>query len=748
MKSPTGAFPLLPDGRSLEQADFAQTLRGVLGQSTPGAPSADSAVWKSLATELGVVGFFVPEDHGGTEVTLGDLAVLHEELGYHLRGAALTSHHLAASALSEAESRHDDLLRDLALGSIRGAALVPAPGDGAASLVVGETAESLVVSGEIAVFADAAGADVLIVAADHAGRASFYAVEATAATVTELDTLDLTRGAAHVLFDRAPAIPLEHSDFAVTVRRLRSLQSFLTAVEQSGGALRCLELAVDHAKTRYQFDRAIGSFQAIKHMCADSLARLERVRALTATIVEEGLGAADLLASASHLANEAYIRASQELIQILGGVGFTWEHEAHLHLRRAMSVTRLIGELPVTAARAGRQHDRGEYETRVRIWFEENARTTKSLAPIDRRMSDERIVRARAFHRLLADSGLAGVTWPSEHGGQGLGPAEAYFFTRASEGFDAYSDVATISHGIVGPLLIDFGTAAQQHQHLPPLLRLDDLWCQLFSEPGSGSDLAGVQTRATESGETYVINGQKVWTTNAHEAQFGLLLARTDTTVAKHRGLTMFILDMTAPGVDVRRIKQITGDHEFCEVFLDNVEIGRDQVLGEVGDGWKAALATLRYERLALGSGAYKEMADGNADKLTALAASRGVSDDTTVRAAIDDIRIQETALGAFGERIAREVAAGRDPGAAVSISKLLTATLAKSAAELGMRLAGTGAVAWNPHTGGTDELAYDYLYAPSATIAGGTDQIQRNIIGEQLLGLPREPRPEPPTTR
>lgn len=732
---------LLPDGRSPQQDDFAKTLRDLLSQYAAAGDPGERGVWKQLTADIGVAGFCLPDEAGGVEAGLGDLLVLHEELGYALAGADLVAHHVAVSVLRSGWQNDD--LATLADGTVRATIHLPANEN---TPLVRATVEGgdWRLEGGIEDFVSAPGADVVVVLAhDTEGQAAWYSVTpALGTSVRELRSLDLTRRVGRVEFDGATASRITMADPALCLDEARRMRAYLAAGEALGGARRCLELAVEHATQRRQFGRPIGSFQAVKHLLADGLVRLEQALATLAAVARDGLDARLPLPAAQRLSLDAHVQAAQELIQTLGGLGFTWEHEAHLHLRRAAATRNLCPALPVDrAAQPSPTWGTDKFSRKVRAWFEANGRNTSQLRPAERRMDHHRIGLARQHQAELAGAGLAGLTWPTAFGGQGLGPRQVYDFTRAAQGYDTYTDVTTISLGIAAPLLLDFGTSEQQKAYLPGLLRLDALWCQLFSEPESGSDLAGVQTRARRDGDHFVIDGQKVWTTNADAAQYGLLLARTDPQAPKHQGLTMFVLDMAAPGVEVRPIKQITGEHEFCEVFLDDVRIPTDRVLGEVGGGWQAALATLTYERITLGSGTYKEMADGCYDTLRLAAARAGKEDDPVVLATLDDIRVHEVALDELTGRIALEVAEGRDPGAAASICKLLTASLTKRAADLRLRLGGPAAVAWSPEEPDADDVAFCYLYAPSTTIAGGTDHIQRTIIGEQLLGLPREPR-------
>jgi alkylation response protein AidB-like acyl-CoA dehydrogenase len=289
-----------------------------------------------------------------------------------------------------------------------------------------------------------------------------------------------------------------------------------------------------------------------------------------------------------------------------------------------------------------------------------------------------------------------------------------------------------------GPVLLTRGTEDQRRNLIPPMLRADDVWCQLFSEPGAGSDLASLATSATPDGAGWRVSGQKVWTTYAHCSDRALLLARTDPDVPKHRGITMFVLDMAAAGITTRPLRQATGDAEFNEVFLDDVAVGADDVVGSVGEGWRAATLMLSNERVALGENPIASPV--TLDALVALARRTGRADDPLVRRQVAELYVAQREVDLFARRIAGEVSLGQDPGSLASVGKLAAGRLARRIAALAMELAGPDAVAWD--TGDPDGglWAYGELYAPSLSIAGGTDHVQRTILGERVLGLPREP--------
>ena len=382
--------------------------------------------------------------------------------------------------------------------------------------------------------------------------------------------------------------------------------------------------------------------------------------------------------------------------------------------------------------------DLAGFRRRCADWFASSGRAPHSVPNRSREPGDY-VATARANQRALHDAGLAGITWPVEYGGLGLGPEFRRVFDEEAAGFETFSDVFTIGLGMCGPVLLGLGTEEQRRRYLPPMLRADEVWCQLFSEPGAGSDLASLATAATADGDGWVANGQKVWTTYAHHSDLGLLLARTDPELPKHRGITMFVADMAAPGVTTRPLRQATGDAEFNEVFLDDVRLGPGDVVGTVGGGWRAATLMLANERVALSDNPIGSPV--TLEAVVELARRHGRADDPVVRRAVGEAYVAQRQVDLFAQRIAAELRVGNDPGSLASVGKLAAGHAAKQLAALALEIAGPDAVAWDAGDPDGGLWAYGELYAPSLSIAGGTEQIQRTILGERVLGLPREPQ-------
>ncbi len=376
--------------------------------------------------------------------------------------------------------------------------------------------------------------------------------------------------------------------------------------------------------------------------------------------------------------------------------------------------------------------EQAEYREKVRGWLEDH----KAQAPPRSGSSEDSsyIDSRRAWQRELAEAGLAGVTWPQEYGGQGLGPIEQVITNQEIGRAEVPGILDVIGIGMLGPCLIAHGTDEQKSRHLGPMLHGDEVWCQLFSEPAAGSDLAAIQTRARQGDDgTWTLNGQKVWTTNAQFASFGLLLARTDPDVPKHKGLTMFIVPIDAEGVTVRGLRQISGEAEFNEVFFDDVTLDEDAVVGGVGNGWGTALTVLMFERVTIGFGSENF---GSPTRLAAtVAGDDAARHDSEVRQRLGGIIRELLAVRFNGYRALTMLQRGQIPGPEAGLAKVTMVNAAISATDLGADVVGPEAL--DP---GSD-WSYLISFLPGLKSAGGTEQILRNTIGERVLGLPPEPR-------
>ena len=371
-----------------------------------------------------------------------------------------------------------------------------------------------------------------------------------------------------------------------------------------------------------------------------------------------------------------------------------------------------------------------EYRKHVRAWLDEHAHEAPKIEELG--FHTEQVDAMRAWQRTLADAGFVGITWPQEYGGEGLSTLEAVVFNSELKRAGVPGMLDHIGVGNIGPTIIAHGTPTQQERHLLPLLRADEMWCQLFSEPVAGSDLAGIHTRARrEEDGSWRINGQKVWTTGAQWASFGLLLARTDPDVPKHRGLTMFIVPMDAEGVTVRPLRQVSGEAHFNEVFLDDVRLDPEATVGDAGDGWTVAMTTLMFERLAV-LGAYEQLGWG-ADRFADVLAGTPAAEDPAFRQRLAHVGAEMLSLKFTAYRTLTALQRGMIPGPEAGLSKITTIDASSRGGELVIEALGPDAL-----EGFWGGFIAEIMGLRSG---GGTDEIVRTMIGERVLGLPPEPR-------
>lgn len=377
--------------------------------------------------------------------------------------------------------------------------------------------------------------------------------------------------------------------------------------------------------------------------------------------------------------------------------------------------------------------EQAAYRAEVRAWLEQNA----SQAPSTRGRGDEEgaVEAHRAWQRKLAEAGYVGVTWPAEHGGQGKGPLHQVVINQeiAQAGVPGILDA--IGVGMLGPTLIAHGSDEQKQRYLAPMLHADEVWCQLFSEPAAGSDLAGIQSRAKQQDDgSWRLSGQKVWTTNAQFAAYGLLLARTDPDAHKHKGLTMFVVPMDAEGVTIRPLRQISGEPEFNEVFFDDVRLEAGSEVGPVNGGWGVALTTLMFERLTIGAGS-EGMGYRSERFAKAIASDPVAAKDPEVRARFGELAAELLALRFTGYRLLTAISRGQIPGPEAGMGKITAVSAAIDAGDLIADVLGPDAL--HPDS----EWSYLISFLPGLKSAGGTEEILRNTVGERVLGLPPEPR-------
>ena len=370
-------------------------------------------------------------------------------------------------------------------------------------------------------------------------------------------------------------------------------------------------------------------------------------------------------------------------------------------------------------------------------WLNENVPTDDAfwaLSPLEQ---------AKLWQKRKYDDGWACLGWAPEFGGRGASPIEEVIWRQEETRYELPTNFFLIGQGMIGPTLMAWATADDKARYLPPLASGEEVWCQLFSEPAGGSDLAALRTRAEPDGDDWIINGQKIWTSGAHYADYGVIVVRTDPTLPKHKGLSYFYIDMRAPGVEIKPIKQLTGDADFNEVYFTDVRVSDRQRLGEVGQGWQVALTTLMNERAAIGGGI------GKMDVDLAVAIAQDVEldgqpaiDNAAVRTRIADWYVQEAGLKYTGYRSLTALSRGALPGPENSIGKLVGAPKMQAMASFLMDLLGaSGAISDETLAVKAGIIQRSYMGAPGMRIAGGTDEIMANIIAERVLGLPQEPR-------
>ncbi len=555
------------------------------------------------------------------------------------------------------------------------------------------------------------------------------------AVVTALASLDPTRRVGQIEVAAVP-VPVDRQVGSLTTERVRQVAVTLMAAEHAGGARWCLDTATDYAKVRVQFGRPIGQFQAIKHRLADMAIRIEQMTAVAwdaalALGTGDGEAAALAAATAGALALDGYADSAKECIQVLGGIGFTWEHDAHLHLKRAMADRQLMGEPDAFRRAVAHEAGRGARRALVAELPDEAEAMRAELAPV---VASVAVLEEPQRRRAIVDAGLVMPHWPSPWG-RDAGAVEQLVIEEEL----AAAGVVRPHIGIGAwalPPIISRGTPEQRERWVDATLMGDLHWCQLFSEPGAGSDLASLTTRAEPTEGGWLLNGQKVWTSMAKQADWGICLARTDPAAPKHLGITYFIVDMNTPGLDIRPLRELTGAAMFNEVFFDDVFVPDDSVIGDVNGGWGLARLTLANERVSMSSGATFGI---GVESLLRLAQRR--SDDMTpsLEVTLGGLLAEAQSLRLMTHRSTLSALAGTDPGPQASLRKLLGAEHEQRVQELGLAMLGPEGATLD---GSAGRWGQGMLATRCLTVAGGTSEVQRNVIAERLLGLPRDPEP------
>jgi hypothetical protein len=720
-----GKYVFMPIAISEEHRALAQSVADFLThhQSRAAARSlleaetdARPAFWAELGG-LGLLGLHVPEDLGGSGFGLAETLVVAEQMGRYLAPGpfvptVITSAVLAAAGPDDLQKR---LLPGLADGTVVGAAALGGEvtyADGAATGQAG-----VVISGHLAdVLLVPAGDDVLVVEKPAGG------VHAEVPA-----NLDPSRRAARVRLDAAPATVLPGARGLLT-----DVARAVLAAEAAGIAAETTEQAAEYAKIRQQFGRPIATFQAVKHHCANMLVAAELATAAGWDAGRAGLDGGDQLsytaAIAAVLASPAAVGNANLNIQVHGGIGFTWEHDAHLYLRRAAAIAAVL-DTEQAAIEVTDLVRRGVRRAAAIDLPPEAEPIRDAIGPDVARLRD---LTGDARKQALIESGYAMPHWPKPWG-RDAGAVEQLVIEQEF----AAAGIKRPSLGITSWIiltLIQHASPEQVARWVRPALSQDVIWCQLFSEPGAGSDAAGIRTRATRAEGGWLINGQKVWTSGAHVSDFGLATVRTNPDAPKHEGITTMVIDMHAPGVSVRPLKMPNGNSEFNEIFFDEVFVPDADVVGPIDGGWTVARATLGNESVSIGGGdggmtmpikAFIAPLDAHPERLAGGAGRVGRHMART------------QAMGVLNQRAAYRAVAGSGPGPEGNITKLLLSEIGHETAAIMAELAGPDAAFLDgPGAMGAALM----LMNRAMSIAGGTSEIKRNQIAERILGLPRDP--------
>lgn len=724
-----------------EHYELADSVRSLVARVAPSevlhaaleSPVENPPPYWQAAAEQGLQGVHLAESVGGQGFGILELAVVLAEFGYGaVPGPFVPS--AIASALIAAHDPQAKVLAELATGAAIAAYALDS------GLTATRHGDVLVIRGEVRAVPAAAQASVLVLPVAIESRDEWVVLRNDQLEIEAVKSLDPLRPIAHV---RANAVDV--SDDALlsnlTMTTAHALMSTLLSAEAVGVARWATDTASAYAKIREQFGRPIGQFQAIKHKCAEMIADTERATAAVwdaaRALDDAGESSSDVefaAAVAATLAPATAQRCTQDCIQVHGGIGFTWEHDTNVYYRRALMLAACFG--------------RGsEYPQRV-----VDTATTAGMRPVDidldpsteklRAQIRAEVAALKAMPREPRTVAIAEGGWVLPYlpkpWGRAASPVEQIIIAQEFTAGRVKRPQIAIATWIV-PSIVAFGTDNQKQRLLPPTFRGDIFWCQLFSEPGAGSDLASLATKATRVDGGWRITGQKIWTTGAQYSQWGALLARTDPSAPKHNGITYFLLDMKSEGVQVKPLRELTGKEFFNTVYLDDVFVPDELVLGEVNRGWEVSRNTLTAERVSIGGsdstflptlGEFVDFVrdyrfEGQFDQVARHRAGQLIAEGHATKL----LNLRSTLL----------TLAGGDPMAPAAISKLLSMRTGQGYAEFAVSSFGTDAV-----IGDTERLPGkwgDYLLASRATtIYGGTSEVQLNIIAERLLGLPRDP--------
>jgi alkylation response protein AidB-like acyl-CoA dehydrogenase len=724
----------MPIGITEDHEALRQSARDMLERHCPPAAARTAleakaedglpAYWAPAAA-LGWFGLHLSEEYGGAGFGLLEQAVVAEELGRSVApGGYLPTVHAAAVIARQGGALAKELLPGLADGSTPASVAVGAP---AVEATPGP--EGLTLAGMSRPVIGGVLAKVVVLRAKVGERIVWCAIDTDGLAVTPIDSFDATRRLAEI--DVTGVVVAPERQLSLDNHDVYAIGAVLYAAEACGLTGWCLDTAASYAKERVQFGRPIGMFQAIKHRAADMLVQVELMRA---AVWDAGRSEVDgdeghlAVAAAGSIAFDGAVKAGEDCVQMLGGIGFTWEHDSHLYLKRAISVRQLFGPTTAWRTAAARLALNGvrrkldvELPTEAESYRGEVQAFIASLDGLD---DEGRKV-------AIANGGYLAPHWPAPWGKDASAVQQVVIDEEFKKAKVRRAHLSIAAWAL--PTIIEHGSAEQIQKYVPETFHGRISWCQLFSEPGAGSDLASLSTKAEPTEGGWLISGQKVWTSLAKQATHGILLARTSAGKDgdRHHGISYFLLDMATPGIDIRPLRELTGQAMFNEVFLDNVFVPADCLVGEVDGGWRLARTTLANERVSMASGSAFGV---GVESILRVLENRDVDQVTLDHTGHLIAEAQSLAL--LGMRSTMRVLSGGEKGSESSLRKLFAAEHEQRVQEYGMELLGAegATLAGDAFMWGSGFLATRCL-----TIAGGTSEVQRNVIAERLLGLPRD---------
>ena len=768
---------LLQDQIRTLLADHAapDVLRKTINAGAPWVPE----LWTMLA-ELGVLGAGVPEAYGGVGLGPVEVAIVAQEIGRTTAPVPFfSSVCLATEALLIAgtEAQKEKWLPKLAAGEVVGTLAWTEGRTPPSAAMVRTTLSGGRLHGVKTPVPDAQIAQLCVVVAKVEGRAGLALVELDQAgvKVAPLRGIDELRNFAQVDFDRAQAEPMDAIDGAEALEQILDRAAVYEAFEQVGGAQAALAMTCDFTRQRYIFGRPLGSYQAVKHTLADIFARLELAvcNALYAAgALADGKEDARAAAATARIgATEVYEAMARQSVQYHGGIGFTWEANCHFHYRRARTLALNIGsnefwsdrliaalgsggeerpEPERPAVRLDEDKDTPEdaaYRAKARAWIAEAAqKVTEPPAPSE---TPEGARRAQQWTRLKHAAGYSAIAHPVEFGGMGGTRRQQAIFAQEEGRAGMTMPFGGRGYAQAMAAITKHGTPEQRRKWESLTYAGEIDWCQLFSEPGAGSDLAAVRTRAVRKGDEWIVNGQKVWTSGGHMADWGILLARTDPDVPKHQGMSFFIIDMRQPGVEVRPIRQINGQSGFTETFFTDAVVKDEDRLDAEGQGWAVAMSVLAQERTTtrgIGEGGSRRTSTTSARNLIRLAREApretgSALDSAAVRGKIAEFHAQAQGIKNFTLRLQEEIARGGPPPTNLPVIKLTATHRVQMVQAFLMDLDEAGGIVEAVDADPRSDRFLEYLTSASSRIAGGADEVLRNQLAERALGLPGDIR-------